>query len=137
MPTIKNKQKVRQTRKCIPSQKQLQIYSSQHANTFNKFEEEYEKTFRDSLKKEDSNIEDQLIKLFKTPFTPHKYTAQNDYYTYINYEWLAKKTNELKKPTNEKSYSYFNLSCIFHPSLFIILLRRIILHPLILFHYWK
>jgi len=102
MPTIKNKQKVRQTRKCIPSQKQLQIYSSQHANTFNKFEEEYEKTFRDSLKKEDSNIEDQLIKLFKTPFTPHKYTAQNDYYTYINYEWLAKKTNELKK--NLKHY---------------------------------
>jgi putative endopeptidase len=97
MKTIKKKQKMIITRKCRPSQNQLKHYCKEHANTFNKFEEEYEKTFSDSLKKEDSDIEKELIRIFKTPFTPTKYTARNDYYTYINYQWLSDKTNELKK----------------------------------------
>ena len=96
MPTIKHKQKIKKTRKCRPSQTQLKVYCREHANTFNKFEEEYEKTFRDSLKKEDSNIEHQLVKLFKTPFTPSKYNARNDYYTYINYTWINEQTKESK-----------------------------------------
>jgi len=95
--TRKIKHKLNKTKKYKPSQKELQVYCQRHANTFNKFEEEYEKTFKESLKKEDSNIERELIKLFKTPFTPTKYTAQNDYYTYINYQWLETKTNELKE----------------------------------------
>ena len=97
MKTLRTKQKNNGTRKCRPSQKELQVYCREHANTFNQFEEEYEKDFKDSLKQEDANIEKQLIKLFKTPFTPTKYTAQNDYYTYINYQWLAEKTKELKQ----------------------------------------
>ena len=97
MKTIKKKQKMIITRKCRPSQNQLKHYCKEHANTFNKFEEEYEKTFSDSLKKEDSDIEKELVRIFKTPFTPTKYTARNDYYTYINYQWLSDKTNELKK----------------------------------------
>jgi len=97
MKTLRTKQKNNGTRKCRPSQKELRIYCREHANTFNRFEEEYEKDFKDSLKQEDANIEKQLIKLFKTPFTPTKYTAQNDYYTYINYQWLAEKTKELKQ----------------------------------------
>lgn len=35
--------------------------------------------------------------MFKTPFTPSKYTPKNDYYTYINYQWMAKKSEEIKK----------------------------------------
>jgi putative endopeptidase len=35
--------------------------------------------------------------MFKTPFTPTKYTPQSDYYTYINYEWLENKNKELKE----------------------------------------
>jgi putative endopeptidase len=97
MKTLRTKQKNNGTRKCRPSQKELKVYCREHANTFNRFEEEYENDFKSSLKQEDANIEKQLIKLFKTPFTPTKYTAQNDYYTYINYQWLAEKTKELKQ----------------------------------------
>ena len=97
MPTIKSKHKINKTKKCRPSRKQLSIYCREHANTFNKFEEDFEKTFKESLKKEDSNIEKELVTLFKTPFTPTKFTAQNDYYTYINYQWLSNKTIELKQ----------------------------------------
>lgn len=85
------------TRKCRPSQKQLKVFCKEHANTFNQFEEEYEKTFTKSLKEENRNIEHELIKMFKTPFTPSKYKPQNDYYTYINYQWLESKTKELKE----------------------------------------
>ena len=66
------------TRKCRPSQKQLKVFCKEHANTFNQFEEEYEKTFTKSLKEENRNIEHELIKMFKTPFTPSKYKTQND-----------------------------------------------------------
>ena len=43
-----------------------------------------------------ADTERELVKLFKTPFTPTKYKAQNDYYTYINYQWISEKTQELK-----------------------------------------
>jgi len=89
--------KYRQSRVCMPSQKQLTKYCREHANTFNQFEEDFEKTFKTTLKEEDQKSEKQLVKLFKTPFTPTKYTPQNDYYTYINYQWLEKQTAELKK----------------------------------------
>jgi len=90
----KNKSK---TKKCRPSQKALQVYCREHANTFNQFEEQYEKDFEGTLKAENANIERQLVKLFKTPFTPSKFTARSDYYTYINYQWIAKQTQSLKK----------------------------------------
>jgi putative endopeptidase len=85
------------TQKCRPSQKQLQVYCKEHANTFNSFEEEFEKKFRGNIEKKEENIEKTLIKLFKTPFTPSKYKQKDDYYTYINYQWITKKTQELKK----------------------------------------
>jgi len=93
---IKNGTKGAKTKKCRPSQNQLKVFCREHANTFNRFEEEYEKTIKGSLKKEDENIERELIKMFKTPFTPSKFKPQNDYYTYINYEWISKQTSELK-----------------------------------------
>jgi len=43
------------------------------------------------------NTEKELIKLFKTPFTPKKIIPQNDYYTYINYQWIAETSKELEK----------------------------------------
>jgi len=85
------------TQKCRPSQKQLQVYCKEHANTFNSFEEEFEKKFKGNIEKKEENIEKTLIKLFKTPFTPSKYKQKDDYYTYINYQWITKKTKELKK----------------------------------------
>jgi len=77
------------TKKCKPSQQQLQVYCREAANTFNKFQHEFDKV-------ETGDFERELVKMFKTPFTPSKYTPQNDYYTYINYQWMAKKGQELK-----------------------------------------
>ena len=93
MKTKKNKIVKNVTRKCRPYLKQL---CQENANTFNRFEEDYEKTFANNLKKHNKDTEDELIKLFKTPFTPTKYRSQDDYYTYINYQWLSNKTEELK-----------------------------------------
>ena len=83
------------TRKCIPSQKQLKHYCKEHANTFNRFEEEYEKNI--NSEKYGENIEKSLIKLFNTPFTPKEYKQKDDYYTYINYSWINQKSEETKK----------------------------------------
>ena len=96
MRTKKHKMTNNNTKKCRPSQKELKVYCHEHANTFNQFEKEYEKTFNESLKKHHQDVEKELIQLFKTPFTPTKYRAQDDYYTYINYQWLSNKSKELK-----------------------------------------
>jgi putative endopeptidase len=93
MKTKKYKKTNNFTKKCRPSQKDLTIYCRKHANTFNQFEEQYETDFKKDYRQ---GVEKELIKLFKTPFTPTKYRAQDDYYTYINYQWLSEKTKELK-----------------------------------------
>jgi putative endopeptidase len=82
------------TKKCKLSLQEINIQCQQHSNKFKSFEKDYERTFKGKYQE---NVEKELIKLFKTPFTPKKYRAQDDYYTYINYQWLMKKTKELKK----------------------------------------
>ena len=72
MKTKKNISKKNVTKKCRPSQKELNIYCRDHANTFNQFEQEYENNFKESLKQQNEKAEKKLIKLFKTPFTPTK-----------------------------------------------------------------
>jgi len=96
MKTKKHKQPSNPTKKCRPSQKAMQEICKTHANTFNQFEEQYEKQFKVSLEKHHKTVEQELIKMFKTPFTPSKYKPQDDYYTYINYKWLADTTKDLK-----------------------------------------
>ena len=49
------------------------------ANTFNQFEHKYELDFPERLKQGSKNVEKQLIKMFKTPFTPTKYTPSYNY----------------------------------------------------------
>jgi predicted metalloendopeptidase len=102
MPTKKQKVTQNKTKKCKLSKNQLKLYCQEHANSFNQFEKDYEEHFKESLKKEDVNIERKLVKMFKTPFTPTKYKAEDDYYTFINYQWLSDKTEELKN--NLKHY---------------------------------
>ena len=96
MTTRKNKNTLNVTKKCRPNQKQLKVYCREHANTFNQFEKDYEEKFKNNLTKHHESGEKELIKLFKTPFTPTKYKPQDDYYTYINYQWLTDKTKEIK-----------------------------------------
>jgi putative endopeptidase len=98
--TLKNKKKdikSKRSKKDKPNTKTNLLEIKDSANTFNQFEHKYELEFADRLKKGANNVEKHLIKLFKTPFTPSKYTPRNDYYTYINYQWMTQKSEELKK----------------------------------------
>ena len=94
--TIKN------IKKCKPSKKDIKKYCNTYANTFSTFEEEYEKGLGKNLIKATENVDKKLIKMFNIPFTPGNIRPQDDYYTYINYQWLEKKHEELKK--NQKYY---------------------------------
>jgi len=94
--TIKNKTKKKKSYK-KPDKKIMQLICQKHANTFNRFEDDYEKEFKHSLKTEDTNIERKLVKMFSTPFSPTKYKAKDDYYTYINYQWLEQQSEQIKK----------------------------------------
>lgn len=99
MSKSKSNNKKKQGHNKTQSHRYLKKMCESAPNTFNRFEEKFEKTFKKSLKKESEDAEKELIKMFKTPFTPSKYKVQDDYYTYINYQWIAKKTEELKKET--------------------------------------
>ena len=54
-------------------------------------------------KKKNRNYKDFLIKEFKTPYAPSKYTPRSDFYTYINYVWVDEKTKMTK--TVQKFYT--------------------------------
>ena len=86
MTTKRHKTKSKSgTRKCKMSKQELQVVCKNNTHVLESFEKDFEKTFKHSLLTENNNIERSLVKLFKTPFTPTKYTARNDYYTYINF----------------------------------------------------
>ena len=63
-------------------------------------------SFEDTYKNKFDNVdtEKELVKMFKTPFTPTKYKPQDDYYTYINYQWLEKTKKQLQKKEEQKYY---------------------------------
>lgn len=65
---------------------------------FTSFEDKHQDKF------DDIDTEKQLVKLFKTPFTPTKHKPQDDYYTYINYQWLEATKQKLKKKEEQKYY---------------------------------
>jgi len=70
------------------------------ANTFQRFEDDYEKTLKGNLKKLNTRAEKEMVTLLKLPFSPSHITAQSDYYTYINYLWIKEKikyTRNVKK----------------------------------------
>jgi len=89
MKTKKNKIGNNLTKKCKPTKI--------HTTTFNSFEKNYEAKFNIKTQKHETDLENVLIKLFKTPFTPTKYTAQSDYYTYINYQWINEQSKEAER----------------------------------------
>jgi len=94
--------KCRQNQKLRPTQNELKVLCEKHANTFNQFEDKYKMSLKGNFENEDVNIEDKLVKLFKTPYTPSKYRIEDDYYTHINYQWILDTSNDIK--TNLKYY---------------------------------
>jgi len=68
------------------------------------FEDELEKTEVYKSVKKLTSVEKQLVKLFKTPFTPSKILPNDDFYTYINYRWLKKTRQQMNNEQNNEIY---------------------------------
>ena len=74
---------------------EMQIVCKKSANTFNRFEDDFEKS--SSFKLINKNIEKDLVRLFKKPFSPKTITPKEDYYNYVNYQWIEAKEKHLAK----------------------------------------
>ena len=92
---IKNKNKT-QKQKQIDKNKELRLICKNKTSSIESFEKEFEKGLGQNLTKQNNIIQRELIRLFKVPFSPSKYTPRNDYYTYINYEWITDQTKQLQ-----------------------------------------
>jgi predicted metalloendopeptidase len=111
MPSIKNRQNKEmgrnksskmtkrnsQTKTKKLSQSELKLICGKSANTFNQFEKAFEASSKFDLIKDNKNIEQELVKLFNRPFTPSHINQKNDYYTYINYQWIEDQTKKIAK----------------------------------------
>ena len=67
------------TKKCQLSKSELRVVCKNDTHVLQSFEKDFEKKFKHNLRTENTNIEKSLVKMFKTPFTPSKYTPKNDY----------------------------------------------------------
>jgi len=57
----------------------------------------FERKYRLGSTKENNAFEKNLVKVFKTALAPSRVTPQNDYYYWINYEWIDKQRKESEK----------------------------------------
>jgi predicted metalloendopeptidase len=83
------------------SKTKKQPCDTKSANVYNQFEKEYEKT-EAYKKKEHMGINKELMQLATLHKTPKGVTAQNDYFTFINYLWIMQQTKHVE--TNKKYY---------------------------------
>ena len=107
MPTHKNRGKTNRSKtnrsktKCAKTRKmtktEMQVVCKNSANTFNRFEDDFEKSIRFNLAKSNKNIEKDLIRLFRKPFSPKSITPQDDYYNYVNFQWIETQSEMIKK----------------------------------------
>ena len=93
------------TRKNTLDKKRAQCEQILSLGESNAFESQLEKTPLYRNQRAMKNIEKKIIERFNTPFSPSKITANNDFYTYINYLWL-KDTSKQKEhsPAREKYF---------------------------------
>jgi predicted metalloendopeptidase len=68
------------------------------------FEDDLEKTDIYQNAKKIASIEKELVKRFKTPFTPSKILPNDDFYTYINYRWLKDTRQQMDNDQNSDIY---------------------------------
>lgn len=77
--------------------KQKEYVETNSSALYNKFENGFEKQYGKIIK--NNKFQDQLIKEFNSPYAPNSIKPQDDYYTYINYNWLSS-----MKKLNKKTY---------------------------------
>ena len=92
--TKRRKKKSTQTRK--------KDCEGKSANVYNQFEKEYEKSDAFKKKKNHLGINKELMQLATLHKTPKGITAQNDYFTFINYLWILQQHENAK--VNKKYY---------------------------------
>jgi predicted metalloendopeptidase len=68
---------------------------------FERFEKKYESN---NKTKKNQNIQRNIIKLLHKPFTSSNINAKDDYYTYINYNWLKDITTKSKTFSKKDKY---------------------------------
>jgi len=86
---------------------QQELKLQQHKRDKNKSKKQQEMYGVNRLKKimPGTDIEKELIELFKKPFSPSKVTPRSDYYTYINYIWLTDTSKKsIIAPKEQKYY---------------------------------
>lgn len=93
---------INKTKKCKPTADELTILCRKSANTFNRFEEEYEKSIAGNVAKKTLDFEKKLIKFFNQPIAPKEITPRSDYYTFINYKWI-----QTQKKLSQKEKKYY------------------------------
>jgi putative endopeptidase len=93
---------INRTRKCKPTADELTILCRKAANTFNRFEEEYEKSIAGNVAKKTLDFEKKLIKFFNQPIAPKEFTPRSDFYTFINYKWI-----QTQKKLSQKEKKYY------------------------------
>ena len=63
-------------------------------DTYNTFEDKFEKVYGDIFSSKDFNLEKTIIKELKQAVSPSNINPRNDYYSYINERWLNKEQLE-------------------------------------------
>lgn len=101
--TIRNKKnnKTKTMKKLVKYNKLFELLKK---DTSVGFEPELEKTkeYKNQLFLE--NVQKKLIDRFKTPFTPSKIKAKDDFYTYINYRWLKDTSRQKENAPEREKY---------------------------------
>jgi putative endopeptidase len=127
----KTRKNTRKNRKLSKTKKSTSL--DKQRVVFERFEEEYERSIKEGMKKKNKKFLSQvevlldksrnaifkkqnsgdlwqapLVKLFQVPFTPSKIKANDDYYTYINYRWLKNTEYEFDSSVSGDNKKYFS-----------------------------
>ena len=87
--TKKNRHKKQKTK-----QKTEKNKCKMNFNSYNTFEDKFEKVYGDIFSSKDFNLEKTIIKELKQAVSPSNINPRNDYYSYINERWLNKEQLE-------------------------------------------
>ena len=98
MTQTKHKRRINNgTKKCKLTNHQMTTMCKKSANTFSQFEDKFEKSSQFNLIKDHKNIEKHLVDLLNKPFSPSKIKVADDFYTYINHQWIESEGKEIVK----------------------------------------
>ena len=84
--------------------KKIKKRYTKNTSSYVSFEKDFIKSKLYQSQKNNSSVDTSLVKAIKSTFAPTKITAQNDYYTYINYLWL----NMMQKQESKSKKHYFS-----------------------------